>query len=208
MMAVVSHPLILVTGLSAVGKTHLCDGLEDVRAEVVRFGSLMSDAIRQLGERGEVPLSMLSLEIRREIQRRVFTEIHQRNLKKAVIIDGHVLVEQGESDLLAPGIPHDDNSTLRFHGIVMVLDNPKNILLRRRKRAEKYEGLTNNLAQLKLYQEVYREVAGYFAMTNGSFLSLLDLEGAVKEDDPSWNVPRQMLRQRIEDIFKYLKYDP
>ncbi len=202
-----SHPLVLVTGLSAVGKTYLCHGLEDVpTTDVVGFGSLMRDEYRRVERDTDIPLSKLRLENRVEIQRMVFTEINKLNKDKAIIIDGHIIVEQGDTSLMVPGIPRlADDEQPTFNGVVIIIDNPETISARRAKNT-KYDKFTKEPKKIRLIQEMQNHIAANYAIVNGSFLSVLDLSSSVTETDPHWDGPREVLCQTIGDIFKNLDY--
>lgn len=208
-----TYPRIMVTGMSAVGKTHLVRNLsEKTNIEVFHFGARMAKKIQDLmkkkgAEDKTVNLSTLSLHDRQVIQRSVIAQINTQSELRPIIIDGHLLVEQGESSLLVPGIPYKNIWELELDAIVMVLDKPKRIHERRKHSENDYSETSYDIRYIDLYQNLYRNIVATYAALYGCAITFLDLstyddeQMQIKKD---WDLPRLILMERIEEIFRTL----
>lgn len=202
------HPRIMVTGLSGVGKSHLIIPLSEFpQVRTYQFGREMQQKTSELmgsQEEGQ-ELSDLTLPDRQAVQRSIIADINIKSEKSPIIIDGHLLVEQGNSSLLVPGIPYERIHELALDGIILVVDTPERIIERRKKSGKIYSESSLDENNIMLYQNLYRNIVATYAALYGCGLSFLDLSQIDVVDDDNWDGPRSILQVKIDEMFKNLE---
>lgn len=202
------HPRIMITGLSGVGKTHLIAGLRDQYfVSVFEFGKEMGLLLKAYTGNAEQPLATVPLANRQEIQRRIIRRLEDKADDTPVVIDGHLLVEQGNTSLTVPGLPGDDYKRMDLDGIILICDDPRNIIARRAKNTAKYQALCNQEKFIEETQSLYRQVACTYSILFGCFFASLDLRefSDLEQSDPVWAGPRLRLEKIVGDIIKSIK---
>lgn len=204
-MRVISHPKIIVTGMSGVGKTHLLVPIhEDPSLKVVGFGVEMQAATQKLMGDGNVELSKLPLEVRQTIQSKVSRRIEDLAEEAPIIIDGHLLVEQSNNGFRVPGFPAAGFDRLKLSAIILITDSCERIQQRRQGK-QKYQDLKNDLDFLESFQEDVRRACVAYSILFGCFLVEFNLAGyADLQSDPTWTEQRRALKAEIVAVLKAL----
>jgi adenylate kinase len=132
----------VVTGIPGVGKTTVLNELQDLAKQnkfdltVLNFGTVMNEIMRELGEDlHRDDMRKQSIETQRKAQELAASEIANRSVHGATVVDTHMFIRTGSG--LWAGLPQNVLQRLGPRLFVLVEADPDQIATRRRTDADR-----------------------------------------------------------------------
>lgn len=129
--------VIIVTGIAGVGKTTVLNELRNlageakVRLNVVNFGTVMNEILRDLGkELHRDDMRRQDIDLQRKVQDLAASEIVNRAQEHLVVVDTHMFIRTATG--LWAGLPNHVLQRLSPSLLILVETSPAEILGRRR----------------------------------------------------------------------------
>ena len=163
---------MVVTGIPGVGKTTVLNELQDLAKQnrfdltVLNFGTVMNEIMRELGkDLHRDDMRKQSIETQRKAQELAASEIANRSLHGATVVDTHMFIRTGSG--LWAGLPQNVLQRLGPRLFVLVEADPDQIAARRRTDADRKR--EQELAeQIKFDLEWSRATAAASAVATGA----------------------------------------
>jgi adenylate kinase len=128
---------VVVTGIPGVGKTTVLNELQDLAKQnrfdltVLNFGTVMNEIMRELGkDLHRDDMRKQSIETQRKAQELAASEIANRSLHGATVVDTHMFIRTGSG--LWAGLPQNVLQRLGPRLFVLVEADPEQVAARRR----------------------------------------------------------------------------
>ena len=134
-----------ILGIPGVGKTTIISEVENilhkrgVEAETVVFGSLMFEEAKKRGIKTRDDMRKLPIEDQRNLQNGAAKRIAEMR-RRIVIIDTHLFVKTCE--WYYPGIPVNVTNIIRPTHLLLIIANPREILIRRQSDTARHRDLS------------------------------------------------------------------
>jgi adenylate kinase len=132
----------VVTGIPGVGKTTVLNELQDLAKQnkfdltVLNFGTVMNEIMRELGkDLHRDDMRKQSIETQRKAQELAASEIANRSVHGATVVDTHMFIRTGSG--LWAGLPQNVLQRLGPRLFVLVEADPDQIATRRRTDADR-----------------------------------------------------------------------
>jgi adenylate kinase len=132
----------VVTGIPGVGKTTVLNELQDLAKQnkfdltVLNFGTVMNEIMRELGkDLHRDDMRKQSIETQRKAQELAASEIANRSIHGATVVDTHMFIRTGSG--LWAGLPQNVLQRLSPRLFVLVEADPDQIATRRRTDADR-----------------------------------------------------------------------
>jgi adenylate kinase len=132
----------VVTGIPGVGKTTVLNELQDLAKQnkfdltVLNFGTVMNEIMRELGkDLHRDDMRKQSIETQRKAQELAASEIANRSVHVATVVDTHMFIRTGSG--LWAGLPQNVLQRLSPRLFVLVEADPDQIATRRRTDADR-----------------------------------------------------------------------
>ena len=144
----------VILGIPGVGKTTIISELENilqkrgVEAETVVFGSLMFEEAKKRGIKTRDDMRKLPIEDQRNLQNDAAKRIAEMK-RRIVIVDTHLFVKTYE--WYYPGIPMNVTNIIRPTHLLLIIANPREILMRRQSDTARHRDLST---ESEIQQEV------------------------------------------------------
>ncbi|HEY6404481.1 MAG TPA: adenylate kinase [Nitrososphaeraceae archaeon] len=135
----------VILGIPGVGKTTIISEVENilqkrgVEAETVVFGSLMFEEAEKRGIKTRDDMRKLPIEDQRNLQNGAAKRIAEMR-RRVVIIDTHLFVKT--SEWYYPGIPVNVTNIIRPTHLLLIIANPREILIRRQSDTARHRDLS------------------------------------------------------------------
>ena len=135
----------VILGIPGVGKTTIISEVENilqkrgVKAETVVFGSLMFEEAKKRGIKTRDDMRRLPIEDQRNLQNGAAKRIAEMR-RRIVIIDTHLFVKTCE--WYYPGIPVNVTNIIKPTHLLLIIANPREILIRRQSDTARHRDLS------------------------------------------------------------------
>ena len=135
----------VILGIPGVGKTTIISEVENifqkmgVEAETVVFGSLMFEEAEKRGIKTRDDMRKLPIEDQRNLQNGAAKRIAEMK-RRIVIIDTHLFIKTCE--WYYPGIPMNVTNIIRPTHLLLIIANPREILMRRQSDTARHRDLS------------------------------------------------------------------
>ena len=135
----------VILGIPGVGKTTIISEVENifqkmgVEAETVVFGSLMFEEAKKRGIKTRDDMRKLPIEDQRNLQNGAAKRIAEMK-RRIVIIDTHLFIKTCE--WYYPGIPMNVTNIIRPTHLLLIIANPREILMRRQSDTARHRDLS------------------------------------------------------------------
>jgi adenylate kinase len=135
----------VILGIPGVGKTTIISEVENilqkrgVEAEIVVFGSLMFEEAKKRGIKTRDDMRKLPIEDQRNLQNGAAKRIAEMR-RRIVIIDTHLFIKT--SEWYYPGIPVNVTNIIRPTHLLLIIANPREILIRRQSDTARHRDLS------------------------------------------------------------------
>jgi len=190
-------PKILITGVAGVGKTTIAAHslLHDKGFKHFAIGENMIEIGKDLGILNKPEdINSISLESRKQLQGQVVEEMLTLNRGKAVLVDGHIMVDS-ESGFV-PGIQFDMIEKCSFDAIIVVRGEVEDIIRQRQRNTTRYMHSISTEDHIKIYQELVSSSALLFSMQG--YLSLHFVNNKYDEIENSVNQVLEIANQILQ----------
>ncbi len=161
--------VVLVLGVKGVGKSSVIENAIDENWEVINFGDIMVDILKEKGiKRDEMSWKLNSEEYRKvqEEAGRILIE-RVKGSEKNIIIDSHAIIKNIFGYL--PGFPEKILRELPLDGIVVITARPEEIFMRilRDKKEKGRERKEESISEIKEEQEFEVRMAMIYSFFKG-----------------------------------------
>jgi len=166
----------VILGIPGVGKTTIISEVEDIfegkglKAETVVFGSLMFEEAKKKGLKTRDDMRKLPIEDQRNLQEDAAKRIADMK-ERIVIIDTHLFIRT--SEWYYPGIPMNVTNIIRPTHLLLVIANPREILMRRQSDTTRRRDLSSE-PEIQYEIDVSRIMIVSSANMTGSPFTILE----------------------------------
>jgi adenylate kinase len=166
----------VILGIPGVGKTTIISEVEGIfeekglKAETVVFGSLMFEEAKKKGLKTRDDMRKLPIEDQRNLQEDAAKRIADMK-ERIVIIDTHLFIRT--SEWYYPGIPMNVTNIIRPTHLLLVIANPREILMRRQSDTTRRRDLSSE-PEIQYEIDVSRIMIVSSANMTGSPFTILE----------------------------------